>query len=72
MKDSNTPAGNAIRNFQIREILLDTKGQNMKESNILAHNATNNFHKRGILPDTKGLYILICNFNTDSQLSLNE
>ena len=35
-KESNTFADISTRNFQTREILLNTKGQYMKESNILA------------------------------------
>ena len=73
MKKSNTLAGNATRNLQIQELLLNTKEQYMRESNILAGNATKNLHKREILRDTKGQSmedsgIVICNLQLSIRL----
>ena len=48
MKDSNILAGNATRNLQTREVLLNTKGQYIKESNTLVGNATINSQIRDL------------------------
>ena len=52
MKESNTLADNANRNLQLREVLINTKGQYMKESNTLAGIVTKNLHRTVILLNT--------------------
>ena len=52
MKESNTLANNVTKNFHLREILLNTKGQYTKESNTLAVNVVNNSPERIGLQDT--------------------
>ena len=45
---------NATRNFQKKDVLLNTKGQYMKESNTLADNAIGNLQVGEFLLYTKG------------------
>ena len=57
MKESNLLANNVEKNFQLREMLGDTKGQYMRELNTLVDNAAKNFLKAVVLKNTKILYI---------------
>ena len=58
MKDSNTLAGNATRDLQKMEVLLNITGQFMKESNDLKI--------RPILLHTKGQYMKESNTLADN------